>query len=196
VTPTVQAFAALDAHRASIIATPMRKRFADDPDRFKKFSLTVSDIVFDYSKNLIDEETIRRLIALAEAAEVEKLRSAMFAGEAINRTENRPVLHVALRAAPDEIYRAEGKNVVPEVQAMLSRMTDFCDRIRSGAISGMGGKFTDVVNIGIGGSDRRWRRGPCAPSMTGRGCISSPMSTARIFATRSPTCRHDRRCSS
>jgi glucose-6-phosphate isomerase len=153
VTPTVQAFAALDAHRASIIATPMRKRFADDPDRFKKFSLTVSDIVFDYSKNLIDEETIRRLIALAEAAEVEKLRSAMFAGEAINRTENRPVLHVALRAAPDEIYRAEGKNVVPEVQAMLSRMTDFCDRIRSGAISGMGGKFTDVVNIGIGGSD-------------------------------------------
>jgi glucose-6-phosphate isomerase len=153
VTPTVQAFAALDAHRASIIATPMRKRFADDPDRFKKFSLTVSDIVFDYSKNLIDEETIKRLIALAEAAEVEKLRAAMFAGEAINRTENRPVLHVALRAAPDEIYRAEGKNVMPEVQAMLTRMTDFSDGIRSGAISGMGGKFTDVVNIGIGGSD-------------------------------------------
>ena len=152
-TPTVQAFAALEAHRASIIATPMRKRFADDPDRFKKFSLTVSDLVFDYSKNLIDEETIRRLIALAEAAEVEKLRAAMFAGEAINRTENRPVLHVALRAAPDEIYRAEGKNVVPEVQAMLSRMTDFSNGIRSGAISGMGGKFTDVVNIGIGGSD-------------------------------------------
>ncbi len=152
-TPTIQAFAALDTHRASIIATPLRKRFADDPDRFRKFSLTASELVLDYSKNLIDEETIKRLVALAEAAEVEKLRTAMFAGEAINRTENRPVLHVALRAAPDEVYRVDGKNVVPDVQAMLDRMAVFAEGIRSGAISATAGKFTDVVNIGIGGSD-------------------------------------------
>ena len=149
----VQAFAALEAHRLTAAGTHLRKRFEDDPERFSRFSLSVGDVFLDYSKNLIDEEAMRRLVALAEAAEVEKHRAAMFAGETINRTENRPVLHVALRAAPDEVYRANGRNVVPDVQAVLAQMTAFADGIRSGTMAGVGGPFTDVVNIGIGGSD-------------------------------------------
>jgi glucose-6-phosphate isomerase len=149
----VQALAALDAHRPAIAKTPLRQRFADDPDRFKKFSLTVGDVLYDYSKNLVDQETMRLLFRLAEAAEVEKHRAAMFSGEAINRTEKRPVLHVALRATPEEVYRAGGENVVPEVHAVLGRMADFANGVRDGTLSGVGGRFTDVVNIGIGGSD-------------------------------------------
>jgi glucose-6-phosphate isomerase len=149
----VQAFAALEAHRKVVAAVPLRKRFEDDPDRFKKFSLTFGDMLFDFSKNLIDEEAMRLLVALAQAAEVEKHRAAMFSGEPINVTEKRPVLHVALRAAPDEVYRANGENVVPEVQEVLRRMAEFSTGIRSGTIAGTGGAFTDVVNIGIGGSD-------------------------------------------
>jgi glucose-6-phosphate isomerase len=149
----VQAFAALDAHRSVIAKTPLRQRFADDPERFRKLSLSVGDLLYDYSKNLVDEETMRLLFRLAEAAEIEKHRAAMFSGEAINRTEKRPVLHVALRAAPDEVYRAGGENVVPEVHAVLGRMADFASGVRDGTLSGIGGRFTDVVNIGIGGSD-------------------------------------------
>ena len=149
----VKAFAALEAHRKVVAAVPLRKRFEDDPDRFKKFSLTFGDMLFDFSKNLVDEEAMRLLVDLAQAAEVEKHRAAMFSGEAINVTEKRPVLHVALRAAPDEVYRANGENVVPEVQDVLERMGAFATGIRSGTIAGTGGPFTDVVNIGIGGSD-------------------------------------------
>ena len=149
----VQAFADLEAHRSTVTSVPLRKRFADDPERFAKFSLTVADMTLDYSKNLIDGEALRRLLALARAAEVEKHRAAMFSGEAINRTENRPVLHVALRAGQDEVYRAGGVNVVPEVHAVLGAMAEFATAVRSGRIAGTGGRFTDVVNIGIGGSD-------------------------------------------
>ena len=153
-TPTmVQAFSALEAHRPTIAPVPMRQRFAGDPERFQKFSIAFGDMVLDYSKNLIDEEAIKRLVTLAEAAEVEKQRLAMFTGEVINRTENRPVLHVALRAAADELYRVGGVNVVPEVQAMLARMAAFAEGVRSGTVAGTAGKFTDVVSIGIGGSD-------------------------------------------
>ncbi len=149
----VRAFAALEAHRAAIEAKPLRQRFADDPGRFDKFSLSLGDFLLDYSKNLIDEDLMARLVGLARAADVEKRRDAMFAGEAINVTENRPVLHVALRAGPDEVYRAGGVNVVPEVHEVLDRMADFADGVRSGSIVGAAGRFTDVVNIGIGGSD-------------------------------------------
>ncbi|MEJ0013337.1 MAG: glucose-6-phosphate isomerase [Bauldia sp.] len=149
----VRAFTALEALRSPATAVPMRQRFADDPERFRRFSISYGNFLLDYSKNLIDEATLRHLLALAEAAEVERHRGQMFGGEAINVTENRPVLHVALRAAPDDVYRANGKNVVPDVQAVLQRMADFSDGVRSGAIAGAGGKFTDVVNIGIGGSD-------------------------------------------
>jgi glucose-6-phosphate isomerase len=151
--PIIQAFADLETHRSAVMAVPLRKRFIDDPERFKKFSLSMGDMLLDYSKNLIDEEAMRRLLALADAAGVEKHRAAMFSGEPINRTENRPVLHVALRAAPDEVYRAGGQNVVPQVHAVLGAMSDFANGLRSGEIAGTGGAFTDVVNIGIGGSD-------------------------------------------
>ncbi|MBN9009326.1 MAG: glucose-6-phosphate isomerase, partial [Rhizobiales bacterium] len=131
----------------------MKKRFAEDPGRAARLSRQMGDLFLDFSKNLVDDEAIRLLLSLAEAADVEKHRAAMFSGEAINKTENRPVLHVALRAAPDEVYRAEGKNVVPEVQAVLGRMIDFANGIRNGTLPGTGGKITDVINIGIGGSD-------------------------------------------
>jgi len=154
VTPgMVKAFTALEALRTAAIAVPLRRRFADDPERFKRFSLSFGNFLLDYSKNLIDADVMRQLLALAESAEIEKHRAAMFAGEPINVTENRPVLHVALRAAPDDVYRVNGKNVVPDVLDVLGRMGEFADGVRSGSIAGAGGKFTDVVNIGIGGSD-------------------------------------------
>ncbi len=149
----IKAFAALEEHRGAVMAVPLRKRFADDPERFKQFSMSFRDLLLDYSKNLVDAEAMTRLVALAKAAEVEARRAAMFAGEAINRTEKRPVLHVALRAMPDEVYRVDGKNVVPQVHMVLNRMAAFADGVRSGEIKGVAGKFTDVVNIGIGGSD-------------------------------------------
>ena len=166
----VKVWGALEAHRSAVMSVPLRKRFADDPERFKRFSMSFRDLLLDYSKNLVDAETMTRLFALAKAADVEGRRAAMFSGEPINRTENRPVLHVALRAMPDEVYRVAGKNVVPEVHRVLNAMATFADGVRSGEIKGAGGKFTDVVNIGIGGSDlgprmavralRPWQDGP------------------------------------
>jgi glucose-6-phosphate isomerase len=166
----VKAWGALETHRSAVAAVPLRKRFADDPERFKRFSLSFRDLLLDYSKNQVDEEAMTRLFALAKAADVEGKRAAMFSGEAINRTENRPVLHVALRAMPDEIFRVGGKNVVPEVHKVLNAMAAFADGVRSGSIKGVAGPFTDVVNIGIGGSDlgprmavralRPWHDGP------------------------------------
>ncbi|MBN8994639.1 MAG: glucose-6-phosphate isomerase [Rhizobiales bacterium] len=153
VTAVVKALQALEAHRSVATSVPMKKRFAEDPGRAARLSRQMGDLFLDFSKNLVDDEAIRLLLSLAEAADVEKHRAAMFSGEAINKTENRPVLHVALRAAPDEVYRAEGKNVVPEVQAVLGRMIDFANGIRNGTLPGTGGKITDVINIGIGGSD-------------------------------------------
>ncbi|MEX0852593.1 MAG: glucose-6-phosphate isomerase [Bauldia sp.] len=149
----VRVFEALENHRSAIDAVPMRRRFADDPARFGRFSLSLGHLMLDYSKNLIDQETMRLLVDLAGVAEVEKHRAQMFAGEAVNTSENRPALHVALRAEPDAVYRVAGRNVVPDVHAMLGRMADFADGVRSGAIAGAAGRFTDVVNIGIGGSD-------------------------------------------
>ncbi len=131
----------------------MRQRFADDPERFSRFSLSLGDFTLDYSKNLVDAETLALLMDLARAAGVEERRAAMFAGEAINRTENRPALHVALRAPADATYMVGGRNVVPDVQDVLGRTADFAAGVRSGTVAGNGGPFTDVVNIGIGGSD-------------------------------------------
>ncbi len=149
----IKAFSALELLRSPALAVPMRQRFADDPDRFRTYSLSFGSFLLDYSKNLIDAEIMRHLLALAEAAGIERHRALMFSGEPINVTENRPVLHVALRAAPDDVYRVNGVNVVPEVHAVLDRMAEFAEGVRSGTIAGTGGKFTDVANIGIGGSD-------------------------------------------
>jgi glucose-6-phosphate isomerase len=153
-TPAIlRIFGALDRQKSVVASIPLRQRFDQDRDRFKRMSITFGDILLDYSKNLVDDEAIARLLSLAEAAEVEKHRAAMFAGEPINVTEKRPVLHVALRAAADETYRVDGHNVVPGVHAVLERMGAFTDGVRSGSIAGTGGPFTDIVNIGIGGSD-------------------------------------------
>ena len=149
----IKAFAALEAHRSAVTTVPLRKRFADDPERFKRFSMSFRDLLLDYSKNLVDAEAMTPALRAGQGRRCRGRRAAMFSGEPINRTENRPVLHVALRAMPDEVYRVAGKNVVPEVHNVLDRMAAFADGVRSGAIKGDGGTFTDVVNIGIGGSD-------------------------------------------
>ncbi|WP_421722970.1 glucose-6-phosphate isomerase [Bauldia sp.] len=149
----VRAFAALEAHRPAVAKVSLRERFSTDPERFDRYSIAFGDLLLDYSKNLIDDETMDHLLALAKAADLVGHRTAMFGGEAINKTENRSVLHVALRAMPDEVFRSGGHNVVPEVHAVLNAMAQFAEGVRDGTIRGAGGAFTDVVNIGIGGSD-------------------------------------------
>ncbi len=144
---------ALQVRREAALAVPLRRRFADDPERFARYSLSAQGLFLDYSKNLIDGTTHDLLFELAMAAKVTERRTAMFAGDPINETEARSVLHVALRAEADEIYRVQETNVVPGVHRVLKRMAEFADGVRSGAMSGSGGAITDVVNIGIGGSD-------------------------------------------
>ncbi|WP_442583865.1 glucose-6-phosphate isomerase [Mesorhizobium sp. ASY16-5R] len=132
----------------------MRKAFADDPQRFEKFSLTDGDLLLDWSKCAVDTDTMRLLAELAEAAKVEERRAAMFAGDKINITENRAVLHTALRNPPGASVVVDGEDIMPEVHAVLDAMQRFSDAVRSGTATGATGKkITDVVNIGIGGSD-------------------------------------------
>jgi glucose-6-phosphate isomerase len=132
----------------------MTDLFDADPGRFDAMSLEAGGLFLDYSKNKIRPETINLLLALAAAADVEGWRARMLAGEKINVTENRAVLHVALRADADALYSVDGQNVMPEVEAVRRRMAAFCSKIQSGAMTGFSGKpLTSVVNIGIGGSD-------------------------------------------
>jgi glucose-6-phosphate isomerase len=132
----------------------LRTLFASDPLRATRYHLQAGDLVIDYSKNLIDDDVVRHLLAVAAAANVEARRDAMFAGEPINVTERRPALHIALRAPRDAVVMVDGHNVVPEVHEVLGRMTTFADRVRSGAWRGATGEtMQTVVNIGIGGSD-------------------------------------------
>ncbi|MET4633269.1 glucose-6-phosphate isomerase [Kaistia defluvii] len=147
------AFAALREQRDRVEAQSMREMFAADPARFSRLSASVDGMLLDYSKNRIDTAAVVALLDLARIAGVEERRDAMFAGEKINVTENRAVLHVALRATPGESYIVDGKNVVDDVQSVLAAMSAFAEGIRDGSIAGTGGRFTDVVNIGIGGSD-------------------------------------------
>ncbi|WP_340374705.1 glucose-6-phosphate isomerase [Streptomyces sp. SS7] len=146
-------WAALAAHRAQ--GTPgLRELFATDPGRAERYVVRVGDLRIDYSKNLITDETLALLTELAVAADVFGLRDAMFRGERINTTEDRAVLHTALRAPADAVIEVDGENVVPQVHAVLARMGDFADRVRSGAWTGhTGRRIRNVVNIGIGGSD-------------------------------------------
>lgn len=135
-------------------ATHMRELFAEDPERFKKFSLQFEDILVDYSKNIINEETIKLLISLAEEVELSDAISAMFKGEKINRTENRSVLHVALRNRSNTPILVDGVDVMPEVNKVLDQVKKFSDSVISGAWKGYSGKpIRHIVNIGIGGSD-------------------------------------------
>ena len=145
---------ALARHKAKVEKLHLRKLFADDPQRGKKMVLEAGDLYFDFSKNRLTSETLKLLYALAERARVRDGIRAMFAGEKINITENRAVLHVALRAPRSAQIVVDGENVVPAVHAVLDRMSAFAERVRSGAWKGHTGKrIKNVVNVGIGGSD-------------------------------------------
>ncbi len=135
-------------------STTLRNLFADDPGRFETFSARTEDLLLDYSKTKIDNDTLNELISLAVKAGVEGRRAAMFAGEKINETEKRAVLHTALRNKSDKPVMVDGEDVMPDVRSVLDAMADFAEAIRSGElVSSSGAPFTDVVNIGIGGSD-------------------------------------------
>ncbi|WP_336834148.1 glucose-6-phosphate isomerase [Sphingobacterium siyangense] len=132
----------------------LRALFAADPARFEKFSITFEDILLDYSKNRITAETKALLVQLAKECGLEEAMAAMFSGERINVTENRPVLHTALRNQSDQPVYVDGKDVMPDVKRVLAQMKAFTEKIISGEWKGYTGKeITDVVNIGIGGSD-------------------------------------------
>ena len=132
----------------------MRQLFASDPDRFKKFHAQFEDILVDYSKNIVNEYTLKQLIELAEECNLSEAIDAMFSGQAINQTEGRPVLHIALRNRSNKPVLVNGQDVMPEVNQVLDQMKAFSDRLLSGSWKGYSGKtITDVVNIGIGGSD-------------------------------------------
>ena len=145
---------ALEGHVASVEPLGLREIFAADPARGEELTLDVGDLHLDYSKNRVTRETLALLVALAERAGVERRAAAMFRGERINVTENRPVLHVALRAPRGATIAVNGHNVVPDVHEVLDRMGDLADRVRSGAWTGATGeRIRHVINIGIGGSD-------------------------------------------
>ena len=144
----------LDAQAARSGSTPMRDLFAADPGRFRRFSLSLGELLLDYSKNRIDDETMGLLISLAEQAGVAPSRDSMFAGDKINATEHRSVLHVALRNRSGRPMMVDGADVMPQVAEVLAKMKDFAHRVRSGEWKGATGKpISSVVNIGIGGSD-------------------------------------------
>ena len=154
--PLVQrpAWAALQAHQKSIASMHLRKLFADDSKRGERLTLQASGIYLDYSKNLITDETLLLLVQLAEQSGLRERIDAMFRGEHINVSENRAVLHVALRAPRGTSVVVAGANVVPQVHAVLDKMSDFANRLRGGDWKGHTGKrIRNVVNIGIGGSD-------------------------------------------
>jgi glucose-6-phosphate isomerase len=148
------AWKALAAHYKNVSKLHLRELFADDPKRGQRMALDAVGLYLDYSKNRVTDETIELLLQLAAESGLRGRIDAMFSGEKINITEQRAVLHVALRAPKDESIFVDGKNVVPEVHAVLDRMSDFSDRVRSGEWKGHTGKrIRNVINIGIGGSD-------------------------------------------
>ena len=151
---TLPVWQALCRHQKTIAASNMRDLFAQDTNRFDKFSFQLDDILFDFSKHRINDETLPLLLQLAREAQLENWRDRMFAGEKINITENRAVLHTALRNRSNRPVLVDGVDVMPEVNAVLAQMRDFSEKVRAGAWLGYTGKrITDVVNIGIGGSD-------------------------------------------
>jgi glucose-6-phosphate isomerase len=145
---------ALAEHQKEIFPLHMRDLFDKEPDRFRKYSLQLGDLLLDYSKNRITDKTLQLLFDLARQMDLEGMRERMFTGEKINFSEHRAVLHTALRNRSNTPVYVDGKNVMPEVNRVLAQMRDFSDRVREGRWKGFTGKkITDVVNIGIGGSD-------------------------------------------
>jgi glucose-6-phosphate isomerase len=148
------AWQALRRHYEGMADLHLREQFAADPRRFDKFSIHFNDIILDYSKNLITDETMRRLFALAREANISGWTQRMFSGKPINFTEQRPALHIALRNRSNTPIFVDGEDVMPEVNRVLAKMKRFCIKVQTGIWRGHTGKrITDVVNIGIGGSD-------------------------------------------
>ena len=148
------AYTQLQAHYDTLKDRHMRDLFAEDPERFNTFTRQFQDILFDFSKNRITAETLELLLQLAEQASLKSAIAKMFSGDKINRTEDRAVLHVALRNRSNTPILVDGQDVMPDVNAVLDHMKSFTERIRSGTWKGYTGEaITDVVNIGIGGSD-------------------------------------------
>src|SRR6201982_1813879 len=148
------AWRALEDHYGTMRRRHLRDLFADDPTRGERMTAEAAGVFLDYSKNRIDDETVSLLVQLAEQSGLRERIDAMFRGEKINVTENRAVLHVALRAPRGASILVDGKNVVPEVHAVLDAMADFSNRGRRGAWQGYTGqRIRNIVNIGIGGSD-------------------------------------------
>ena len=156
INPTnTQAWKALEAHQSQLAHTTIADLFKQEENRFNDYSLTFENqVLVDFSKNKINQETLKLLRQLAKESVLDEAINAMFTGEKINRTENRAVLHTALRNRSNTPVYVDGKDVMPEVNAVLAKMSAFCDRVISGEWKGYTGKaITDVVNIGIGGSD-------------------------------------------
>ena len=156
INPTnTQAWKALEAHQSQLAHTTIADLFKQEENRFNDYSLTFENqILVDFSKNKINQETLKLLRQLAKESALDEAINAMFTGKKINRTENRAVLHTALRNRSNTPVYVDGKDVMPEVNAVLAKMSAFCDRVISGEWKGYTGKaITDVVNIGIGGSD-------------------------------------------
>ena len=156
INPTnTQAWKALEAHQSQLAHTTIADLFKQEENRFNDYSFTFENqILVDFSKNKINQETLKLLRQLAKESALDEAINAMFTGEKINRTENRAVLHTALRNRSNTPVYVDGKDVMPEVNAVLAKMSAFCDRVISGEWKGYTGKaITDVVNIGIGGSD-------------------------------------------
>src|SRR6202046_5395275 len=150
----LKAWKALEAHYKKVQKIQLKKLFADDPKRGLRLTVNAVGIFLDYSKNRVTDQTLKLLLQLAEESHLRARIDAMFRGDEINVTENRAVLHVALRAPKSESIVVDGENVVPEVHAVLNKMAGFSDRIRSGEWKGHTGKrIRNVINIGIGGSD-------------------------------------------
>jgi glucose-6-phosphate isomerase len=153
-TTRIDTWSALKAHRKTWNGRHLRDLFAQDSKRFSRFSIEHDDLLFDYSKNLVDTATMKLLVRLAKENGVELMRAAMFAGDRINLTEDRAVLHTALRNRSDRPVMVDGRDVMPDVRAVLKQMRAFVTKVHSGKWRGYTGeRISDIVNIGIGGSD-------------------------------------------
>ena len=151
---TLPVWQTLCQHQQSVVKLHMRDLFANDPKRFEKYSFHLDDILFDFSKHRITDETLPFLMQVAREADIENWRDKMFSGEKINITENRAVLHTALRNRSNTPVLVDGKDVMPDINAVLAQMRTFANKVRKGDWKGFTGKrITDIVNIGIGGSD-------------------------------------------
>ena len=189
---------ALTDHFAALRDVHLRDLFAREPDRAGTMTVEAADLVLDFSKNRLTTETVRLLVAVAERAGLRERTEAMFTGEHINVTEDRAVLHVALRAPRDVKIDDDGHDVVPDVHRVLDKMADFADAVRSGRWRGFTGKrIKNVVNIGIGGSDlgpamayEALLPSPIAPWA----CALCPMWTGRTYGRQRRTWTRPRPC--